>query len=68
MNLQKLKEKFRRTISDFLLDVNHRIGGDFASVDNREMGRYLRMEKNLLKTKRKKWQTLTGMQEREEQM
>ena len=49
MNFQKLKEKFRMTISDFLLDVNHRIGGDFASVDNREMGRYLRMEKNLLK-------------------
>ena len=36
MNFQKLKEKLRMTFSDLLLDVNHRIGGDFASVDNRE--------------------------------
>ena len=55
MNFQKLKEKLRMTFSDFLLDVNHRIGGDFASVDNREMGRYLRMEKNLLKRIRRRF-------------
>lgn len=49
MTFQKLKEKLRMTLSDFLLDVNHRIGGDFVSVDHREMNRYFRMEKNLLK-------------------
>lgn len=55
MTFDKIKEKIRVTLSDFALDVNHRLGADFASVDNREMGRYLRMEKNLLKRIRRRF-------------
>ena len=55
MTFDRIKEKVRMTLSDFILDVNHRFGADFASVDNREMGRYLRMEKNLLKRIRRRF-------------
>ena len=54
-SLKKLVETVHMTLSDFLLDVNHRLGGDFMSVDNREMEKYLRLEKNLLKKLRRRF-------------
>lgn len=64
IDLKVFLERVRVTLSDFFLDVNHHLGGDFVSIDNREIGRYLRIEKNLLKKLERRFQ-FKRMQEKD---
>lgn len=47
ISLKKLKETAIMTFKDFIGEVNHSLMGDFLSVSNEEINRYMKIEKML---------------------
>lgn len=47
--LDGIKEQILNWLSDFIMDVNHELMGDFVSVRNKEIERYQRLERLLEK-------------------
>ncbi len=47
LNLQAIKKSVLMTFSDFIKEVNHNLMGDFVSMSNAEVSRFMKMEKLL---------------------
>ena len=47
INLKSMKKSAAMTFTDFLYEVNHKLMGDFVSMSNDEVGRFMKMEKLL---------------------
>lgn len=49
MSMKRIRQYVKSVLLDFVKEVNHQFAGDFYSVDNAEMARFVRMEKHLFK-------------------
>lgn len=47
INLKAMKKSAAMTFTDFLYEVNHKLMGDFVSMSNDEISRFMKMEKLL---------------------
>lgn len=47
LNLKNVKSSVLETFSDFIKEVNHNLMGDFVSMSNAEVNRFMKMEKLL---------------------
>ena len=47
INLKSMKKSAAMTFTDFIYEVNHKLMGDFVSMSNDEVGRFMKMEKLL---------------------
>lgn len=47
LNLKNIKKSVLMTFSDFIKEVNHNLMGDFVSMSNSEVSRFMKMEKLL---------------------
>lgn len=47
VTIKSVGQQAANTLSDFLHDVNHKLMGDFVSMGNDEIGRFMKMEKLL---------------------
>lgn len=47
INLKSMKKSAAMTFTDFIYEVNHKLMGDFVSMSNDEINRYMKMEKLL---------------------
>ena len=47
INLKSMKKSAAMTFTDFIYEVNHKLMGDFVSMSNDEINRYVKMEKLL---------------------
>ena len=47
VSLKAIGESIVMTVSDFLHEVNHQLMGDFVSVNNKEINRFMKMERLL---------------------
>ena len=47
INLKSMKKSAAMTFTDFIYEVNHKLMGDFVSMSNDELNRYMKMEKLL---------------------
>lgn len=47
LNLKNVKSSVLETFSDFIKEVNHNLMGDFVSMSNAEVSRFMKMEKLL---------------------
>lgn len=45
LNLKNVRTSMKSTLMDFLYEVNHKLMGDFVSMDNGEISRYTKLEK-----------------------
>jgi len=47
INLKSMRKSAAMTFADFIYEVNHKLMGDFVSMSNDELNRYMKMEKLL---------------------
>lgn len=47
ISVSNIKREAMSTVSDFFKEVNHKVMGDFVSMSNDEIGRFMKMEKLL---------------------
>lgn len=47
VSLKAISESIMMTVSDFLHEVNHKLMGDFVSMNNKEINRFMKMERLL---------------------
>jgi len=47
INLKSMRKSAAMTFADFLYEVNHKLMGDFVSMSNNEINRFMKMEKLL---------------------
>lgn len=45
LNLKNVRTSMKSTLMDFLYEVNHKLMGDFVSMDDGEISRYMKLEK-----------------------